>query len=129
MKQLLKAWIVGLVLSFIWVPSVMARHGVYSGEAIQIINQAKEILLINGYGNCGKNDACFTDADDSSIGASFYRVNDANTINQLMALYTSVYFQHKQQVDIEVTFDRISHKEDRWYKKPYITLKLKGVEK
>lgn len=133
MNRLLKAWIVGLSLSFILVPSVMARHGMHSGEAIQILNKVSEILIANGYcentRDCIMKEYGFTDADDNGIGASFYKINDIKTINQIISLYTSAYFRYKQNIDIEVTFDRYSHAEDRWYKKSYIQLKYKGVEK
>lgn len=133
MKRLLKAWILGLGLSLVLVPSAMARHGAYSGEAIQILNKVMGILIANGYCkntyDCQTKEYGFTDANDNQIGASFYKINDAKTINQIIALYSSAYFEHKQEMDIEVTFDRFSHKENRWYKKSYIKLNLKGIEK
>lgn len=133
MKSFIKIWLIGWVLAFVWVPSAMARHGVYSGEAIQILNKVTEILIANGYCkntyDCQTKEYGFTSGSDDGIYASFYKINDAKTIDQIIALYTSAYFEHKQKVAIEVTFDRFSHKEDRWYKKSYIELKFTGVEK
>lgn len=69
MKRLLKAWILGLGLSLVLVPSAMARHGAYSGEAIKILNKVMGILIANGYCkntyDCQTKEYGFTDANDN----------------------------------------------------------------
>lgn len=133
MKQLLKAWIFGFGLLLIWVPSAIARHGAHSEEANQILQKAEAILISNDYckntRDCHINDFMFTDADDISIGASFYKINDQKTINQIIALYSSAYFEHNRKIDIAVTFSHFSHSDDSWYKNADIKLSMKGIKK
>lgn len=157
MKRLLKAWIVGLGLSLIWVPSVMAvQPGKYNIESIKIMDKVHDVLISNGYcqyitdirsqqskelllkinkgylprtSTCTEKHIAFTTGSGEGIYADFFEINNSKVVSQILGIYTSEYFNLNQKVDIDVNFNRHSFQENRWYKKSYIKLNLKGIEK
>lgn len=157
MNQLLKAWIVGLGLLFVFVPSVMAiQPGKYNIDSIKIMDEVDNVLIANGYcqytsdtrgqrekevllkinkgylprtTTCNEKQIAFSTGSGDGIYADFFQINNLKVINEILDVYTSEYFKHDQKIDVTVNFSRHSFKENRWYKKSYIQLNLKGVEK
>lgn len=157
MKQLLKAWIIGLVLLFVWVPSAMAgESGKYNVDSIKIMDQIYDVLITNGYcqyiadtrsqrdkelllkidkgylphtTTCTEKQIAFSNGTEESIYADFFHIDNPKVINRILEIYTSEYFKHNQEISIFVNFNRHSFAENRWYKKSYIKLNLNGVEK
>lgn len=150
-----KTLIVGLLI--ILVPSAIAvQPGKYNVESIRIMDKVCDVLIANGYchyvidtrskrekeillkidkgylprtSTCIEKHIAFSTGSGEGIYADFFQISKQEVINQILKIYTTEYFKHNQEISIFVNFNRHSFAENRWYKKSYIQLKLKGIEK
>lgn len=137
MKRLLKAWIVGLSLLFIWTPSVMAtKPGIYNDYAHSLGKKVDSVLIRAGYclnsNDCNKKEYLLYVGSSEGITVELYQISDAKILKEVIDIYRLAYKDNNQKINIDLVAYRESHKElmgfKKLYKKPYIQLKLQGVE-
>jgi hypothetical protein len=110
--------------------------GTYQQESLALIEAIDNILVEHGYcqnrNDCIKKKLAFSGRTSTGVDVEVYQVTDDRAIQKILTVCASAYAKNQQQMDISLSIYRQSHEElmgfGKWYKKPFVSMQMKGEQ-